>query len=190
MSARLTATTAAALAGETVRCAELVFFDFTSGQYRIWRGYGDLIAGSYLWKGLGDVGAISGLDAAINGAAPESTIVLSGVTPNISEAAAKSFNEARGRAMTVYLQFFTATGVLLDTPLPIAILTMERIEVQFTGPALRNVTVHAESMFTARGFPPHGWLSDRDQQARYPGDRGLERMAILQQHAVTWPSPT
>lgn len=178
----------AAAAGRTVRTAMLVLLDFTSGPERLWSGAGTLVTkDGNIWKGIGDLGSIAGLDQAINGTAPECTITLSGVDPQVSAAAANSFAEARGRAFTIYLQFFDDVGALLDSPAPIGLLTMERLEVHFTGPQARDVVVHAENMFSARGFPIHGWLSDLDQQARYPGDRGCERIPILQNYAVTWP---
>jgi hypothetical protein len=173
-------TVAAALADQTVRLAALLFFDFRSGPVRIWSGYGDLITqDGNKWKGFGDLGQISGLDQAINGAAPQITLTVSEVTADGMRAATNSWAEARGRQLIFYLQFFQAGGPLLDLPMPISIMTMEQIELNFKGPGQRDLVVHAESIFSARGFPIHGWL--------FPGDKGCERIPLLQLHVVTWP---
>lgn len=190
-------TTAAPFFGSTILAASqgrevcatiLAYFDFLDMPYRVWRGHGDFFAGLQTWKGIGDFGDVGGLDQAINGTAPQVTLSLSGVTPTVAAAAKKSWTKARGRAVTIYLQFCSVDPfATLDDPCAIAILTMQGIELQASGPSTRTVIVHCENKFSARGVPVHGWLSDLDQQARFPGDRGLERIPILQNHVVTWP---
>jgi hypothetical protein len=181
-------TIGAAVTEQTVHMALLLEFGFLSGTYRLWQGYGNLVTSdSKTWQGLGDVGTISGLDQAINGAAPKASLTLSEVTPQGIAVATNSWYEARFRPLTVYLQFFDRNLKLLDSPVAINRFTMQQIEVKFTGPALRDLVIHCEQLFAARGFPTHGWLSDTDQQARYGGDTGCARIPILQYHVVVWP---
>ena len=39
-------------------------------------------------------------------------------------------------------------------------------------------TIEAEGLFFRRNSPPRGRWTDADQKARYPGDRGLERLPL------------
>lgn len=181
-------TIAAVLGGQTVRMALLLEF-LLGTPFRIWLGYGNIITSDgKTWQGFGDVGTIQGLEQAINGAAPQASFTLSGVTPEIVTALTDTWQQVRYRQMNVYLQFVDASsGALLDGPAAINRFTMEQVEITFTGPGKRDVMIHCENIFTARGFPQFGWLSDRDQQSRHPGDTGLARIPILQYHVVTWP---
>lgn len=181
------ATIAAALAGSTVRHGVLVHFDFLTEPARLWLGHGLLSAGGNEWRGLGELGSISGIESAIGGTAPVVTFGLSGVAPSIVSAALNSSDEVKGRDVTIFMQFFDEHMQTLDAPYSIWAGTMDLMRVKAEGPTSRVIELTAETLFTRRSVPPWGYLSDRDQQRLYPGDRGLEEVAAMASKTVTWP---
>lgn len=181
-------TAAAALAGRTVRVAQLVFLDFTSQPMRLWLGRGRLIAGGQEWSGLGELGSISGIEMPLGGTAPVTTLGLSGVDPDLVAKALDASAEVKGRAAIVSMQFFDEAWQVLDNPYAVMTGLMDRISVAAPDVATRTVEVTVEWLFTRRAIPPFGMLSDRDQKSLYPGDRGLEQVAAMQNKSTTWPS--
>lgn len=181
-------TAAAALAGRTVRVSHLVFLDFATQAMRVWLGRGRLVAGGRDWSGLGEVGSISGIESPLGGTAPVTTLGLSGVKPELVGAALNASSEVKGRAAVVYLQFFDEAWQVLDAPYAVMSGVMDRISIAAPDVETRRVEVTVEWLFTRRAIPPFAMLSDRDQKTLYPGDRGLEQMAAMQNKSTTWPS--
>lgn len=178
---------AAVLAGRTIRCAILVFFNFLTTPKRAWLGDGDLYAGGFVWSGLGELGSIDGLDRPLGDTAPQATFRLSGVDgPVITETLAAS-TEVKGRDVTVYIQMFTDLLMPLDGPVAIYSGVMDVMRVTAAGATSRTIEVTAETLFTRRSMPAWGYLSDRDQNRLFPGDRGLEFVPSMAAKTVVWP---
>lgn len=187
---------AAQLAGVQVRADLLVKFEFLSATRRVWNGHGDLAAGGEVWSGLGELCSIEGLGQATGISAPEVTFVLSGteqdgVTGNFLKLAAGKPEEFYQRPVTVYLQFFNEIWQPLDNPWAMQKLLMTTLQLERDagqdGAPVRGVRLSAETIFYRRSKPSYAYWSDRDQQLLYPGDRALERMALLIHHTVKWP---
>lgn len=180
-------TIAAALAGETVRASFLVHFDFATTPMRLWLGDGTLSAGGETWQGLGRLGSISGLQGPRNGSAPMTTFALSGVEPSHVALALGSSGEVKGRPVIVFLQVFDAAWQTLDQPYAVYSGVLDQIRVKAQGPTSRVIEVTAEGLFARRSLPPFGYLTDRDQQRLYPGDRGLELVPTMANKSIAWP---
>ena len=183
----LSETAKAAAAGRTVRMTQLVFLDFVSVPMRVHPGFGPIVAADQTWDGLGGLGGITGLETAFDGSAPEITLTLSGVDPaNISRAVSNA-KEVKGRDCTIFMQFFDDDFTLLDDPYAIALLKMDVLRVKASGPSTRTVELSAESIWAQRSTAPWGFLSDRSQQSRYPGDNGLDQVPSMTGRVVDWP---
>lgn len=194
-------TVARHLAGGKVEAANLVLFDFTTQPMRVWQGGGQLTTndGSQ-WMSVGSFGGMSGIEQAVNGQAPEATFTLSGIDETILGLALDDFEgEVRGRRVTVLLQFFGVEDAAdpgnqrcLDLPVPV--WSGRMLRPSFTidpGDAIRaatmEFTVSAESIFSLRSRPRWATYTDRDQQARFEGDKGFQFVSTLQNKVVTWP---
>lgn len=180
------------LGGRTVRISFLVLLDFVSSPVRIWTGSGRLTTGGANWYGLGQLGSISGLEQAVNGEAPETTFVLSGINSEIVSLARDEFpTEGRDRLAQVLIQFHNAEDdrplELFDQPYPIWAGRMQVPRFELQGPRTRKITVSAESLFALRSRPSFSQYTDTDQNARFPGDRGFEFVPSLINKTVTWP---
>ena len=180
-------TVAAQLAGQVVRCAILVHFDFTSNPMRIWSGFGDIEAGGHTWTGIGQLGSISGMEAAIGGIAPVTTFTLSGVDPVLLAETLNASDEVKGRDVTVFVQFFDEELTPLDSPYTIYAGTLDVMSLSMTGPSQASIEVTSETVFTRHGLPMWGSLSDADQNRLHPGDRGLEMIAQVPFKTAIWP---
>lgn len=182
----------AALGGRNVRHSYLVLFDFVSEPMRVWTGAGKITTGSEDWYGVGALGSISGLEQAINGQAPETTFVVSGINAEIVTIARDEWDaEAKDRLVKVLLQFHSDTtdGPLetFDAPYSIWAGRMQTPRFEAQGPRTRKITVAAESLFSLRSRPSFSQYTDADQQQRFPGDPGFEFVPGLVNKTVPWP---
>lgn len=188
-------TIAAKLAGRTVAASLLCHMDFRITPRRWWMGFGDLEAGGETWQGMGELIQIDGLEQPIGTIAPKTTFTLSGVDSTIVTLARNASDRVKDRRCTVYVQFFDVTPddaavqpwAKLDDPFSIWSGVMDQMTYSAQGPSVRTVTLTAESLWTNRRRPAYGLYTDRDQNARFPGDRGLEQVSNLVSKTIRWP---
>ena len=168
--------------------AALVFMDFRDSPQRWWTGFGDLNVAGQLWRGLGDLISISEIETSYQVSAQQVSFEVA-ATQEMLTLALDAKNRVRDRAVTVYLQLFAmddvevaGSDILSGQPIgsPIALFNglMMRMPWSAEGPDQRRITIEAEGLFFRRNSPPRGRWSDADQKARYPGDRGLERLPL------------
>lgn len=188
-------TIAAKLAGREVAASLLVWMDFKDTERRWWAGFGDLNAGGQTWQGTGSMIQIDGLEQALGTNAPRTTFTLSGVDSAIITLARQSSARVKDRACQVYIQFFEiAPGgdampwAPLDQPYTIWSGIMDQMTYGSEGASQRRVSLTAESIWTGRRRPAYGFWTDRDQNARFPGDRGLEQVVNLVNKTIRWPT--
>ena len=165
--------------------AALVHMAFRDSPQRWWGGFGDLDAGGYRWKGLGDLISISPIETSYNLSANPVTFTVA-ATPEMLANAIRAKDRVRDRDVTVYLQMIAVEpidggiqrGQPLGAPIPMFVGTMQRMPWSASGPEQRTIQIEAEGLFYRLNAPPRGRWTDADQKARWPGDRGMERMAI------------
>lgn len=188
-------TIAAKLAGREVAVSLLCHMDFRETPRRWWMGNGPLVAGGHDWIGTGAMIQIDGLEQPIGTVAPKTTFQLSGIDPTIVSLARNASDRVKDRRCTVYVQFFDLTPddasvdpwSLLDEPFAIWSGLMDQMSYSAQGPSQRTVTLTAESLWTNRRRPAYGLYTDRDQNKRFPGDRGLEQVSDLVNKTTRWP---
>lgn len=187
-------TIAAKLAGRTVAASLLVHMDFRETPRRFWFGFGDLIAGGHTWQGTGEMIQIDGLESPIGTVAPKTTFTLSGIDATLVSLARNASDRVKDRRATIYIQFFDITPddggepwSLLDDPFAVSTWLMDQMTYSAQGPAQRGIALTAESLWTNRRRPAYGLYTDRDQNKRFPGDRGLEQVVDLVSKTIRWP---
>lgn len=188
-------TVAAYLGGRTIAGALLVHMDFATTPRRWWTGFGDLDAGGYTWQGTGELIQIDGLESPIGTVAPKTTFSLSGIDATIVSLARNASDRVKDRRSKVYVQFFDITPndasvqpwSLLDEPFALSTWLMDQMVYSAQGPGQRSISLTAESLWTNRRRPAYGLFTDRDQNKRFSGDRGLEQIAYLVQKTIRWP---
>lgn len=176
------------MAGRTVRMSVLVHMDFLSGPVRAWPGTGPIVSGGYTWQGVtARLVAIDPGTPSVDGAAEAFSVGVSGVDPSFLAKVVAAESEALGRRLSLYLQFFDEAWQPLDGPISLRRGRMAGFSFSGAGDATRSIVVRAEGRLVARGRPPLTYLSDAEQQTRYPGDRGCEFVPGLQDLTVVWP---
>lgn len=173
-------------AGREVLVAQLYEFQFLSQTCRFWNGLGFLdTLDERRWQGAGKVISVSGLQYPTAQASASATFTLSGSTPELLGAAINSDTEVTGRPCAVYLQFLTGRYKPLDAP--VAVWSGNMDVLSFSGDVKnQSLSLSAETLFVDRVRSPYSYQTDRDQQARYPGDRGYEFMPQLRNKTVPW----
>lgn len=172
-------------AGRAVKVTRLFRFEFASSTQRFWDGLNYLTAGEQRWQGAGKLISVSGLEWAEGLAASQASFSLSGTTPELVAAAISSDTEVKGRPCAVFLQFLSDRYVALDDPVGVWAGRMDQII--FKGNLRKQeLSLTAETLFVDRVRSPNGLLTDTDQQARWPGDRGLEFAPTLLNKTVDW----
>lgn len=177
----------AQLTGATVVMAVLVEAEFASGAMRMWTGIGTRTFGGREWKGIGSIIAISEITRLQNGQADPFEITVMAAEDILRLGLTEFREEALDRALNVYLQFLnfeadTALGEpwqIRDGIMRGASLTVDQDS--------QTLSIKCDTLSSRRNRPPFGMLTDRDQKARFPGDRGLEFVHSLDGKEITWP---
>ncbi len=158
--------------------AVLVHMDFLDNPKRWWAGFGDLSLGGYTWQGLGDLISISPISTTYQVSAEQVTFEVA-ATQEMLTLARNAKAQVRGRAVMIYMQLYTMEPeAALGSPVSLYAGTMERMPWSASGPTDRRLRLECEGLFFRRNAPPRGRWTDSDQKARYPGDRGLERLPL------------
>jgi hypothetical protein len=193
-------TVAAYLQGKRVNVRPLAELDFRDGVERVWGGEYVLTSGGVDWKGLGRIASVDGLDQAASLESSVMTFTLSGVeVPGadlsyLALATSEDRSNYVDRISTVHLQFFEITGDTewepLDAPyaLKAAIMTSVSVSrVRKDNGHLRTVSLQANNLFFGRSIPRGATYTDRDQQLRAPGDKGMQFIPSLQNNEIPVP---
>lgn len=178
--------------------AALVHMDFQGAPKRWWTGFGDLVVSGQTWQGLGDLISISPISSSYQVSAEQVTFEVA-ATPEMLGLALAAKSRVRNRDVTIYLQLFanarmasfTAGGGELMTgdPIgsPMALYSGLMMRMPWSASAnQRTIRVECEGLFFRRNAPPRGRWTDSDQKARYPGDRGFERLPIYVNYETGW----
>lgn len=164
---------------------------------RVWGGTWTLTTlDGRTWDGIGEFGRISDIRRESETVSPSFRLEL--MMPFVDAAVnnAESFAaklrrdfraEIRGRAATIWAQLFNATTLApVLQPIYIDGGIMSAPEVT-TSHGQASIAVTVTGRLANGAIPPNGYVTDEDQQARYPGDRFLEFVPLLQMRTVRWP---
>lgn len=171
--------------------AVLVHMDFQGAPKRWWTGFGDLVVGGQSWQGFGDLIGVSQIESSYSVSARQVTFTVA-ATPEMLGLALAAKDRVQGRSVTVYLQLFAnaqmaaftaggselMTGDPIGSPMSLFTGTMEGMPYSGTGTTERRIAIEAWGIWMKRNAAPRGRWTHSDQQARYPGDRGFERLPL------------
>jgi hypothetical protein len=176
----------AMLSASTVRVDFLAEFEFASGTMRAWNGNTELVTGGNTYKPMFGFGQIDGLGLAGPGTTSEKiTLSLDGLPGQnldfLSKALAET-PEVDQQLVTASIQLFAddsdPENAWQPVGAPIAVFRgfmqpprISRTVLDLIQGATQSIVITAENIFFGRSRPPFGRNTDRDQQARYPGDK-------------------
>lgn len=182
----------AQLAGRIARFGTLVELEFASETVRLWNGVRLLpTLDGKTWLGSGALGEITGLEDSADGSAPEARFSLSGVDETFLAVAAGSRSEYADQPAVVYVQAFDDAWQVIGEPIAVAYRHMDTFAASRADTDegwLHTATVTAETPLVTRRRPPGGHYTDAAQKLISPGDRGLERVAGIDNKTIEFPS--
>lgn len=185
------------LAGKVVNVVPAAKFDFATGAQYLWNGRFNFSLGSVTWQGVKTLVNIDGLEDAVGTDAADMNFALSGADSDLMAIAVSEDRADYVRRMViVYLIFFDADWQPLIAPYALKAGFMNDMQLsklpvtgsdgQVTG-WTRTITLPVSNLFSGRGVPANAFWTDRDQQARFPGDTGLDFIQQLQTTSIPVP---
>jgi hypothetical protein len=186
------------LRGGQIAADYLIFMDFADAPRRVWTGWGDLVTAGHTWQGIGDLIGVSEIPASTSATAESVTLTLQGATSEMQELARAAKSRVQDRQIVIYQQFFLVApddeAVQPWSPLLPAFAVysgkMDRMaysaERGNDAEYMRTIELTTYGLFTNRNAPPNGRWTDADQQRRYPGDKGCERMSLYAGYSPVW----
>jgi len=174
-----TAEQIAVLSAGTVRCDFLVKFEFVSDTVYVWNGNTELTVDGNTYLPMRGYGQIDGLGYAGGTTSESVTLSLDGLPGKAIDLLAIALAEtpeADQQMVTISLQLFSDDWQPTGVPIPVfrgfmQPLKISRGAMQGDDGATQSISITAENIFFNRSRPPHGRYTDRDQQARSPGDK-------------------
>lgn len=185
----------AALSATVVRAALLVQFDFTSGTKYAWNGNTELVIGGNTYLPMYGFGQIDGLGYSSGEQSEAVTLSLDGLPDQnldlLSSALAET-GEVDQKMLTISLQLFDDDWQPVGSPVGIFRGFMQppavsRAAGSETDGGTQTITLDAENIFYGRARPPYGRNTDRDQQARSPGDKFFGFVTSLLFKKIVYP---
>lgn len=184
------------LSGSIVRCDFLATFDFASGVKRAWNGNTELVIAGNAYQPMFGYGVIDGLGLSGQGTTSEAiTLSLPGIASDrldFLQAAIADTDEVQQRMVTIALQLFDEDWQPIGVPIPLFRGFMQppkvtRSTMEDAEGAIQSISISAENIFYGRARPPNGRNTDRDQQARSPGDKFFGFVASLVYKIIRYP---
>jgi hypothetical protein len=141
-----------------------------------------LIFASETYKGLGDLVGVGPVSETEDIRANPLTLTLSGVPSTMISIVLGT--QYQGRLTSLWLGFIGSSGLIVD---PVLLFRGKAdIMVIDEGPETSLITFTAESRLADLQRSRIRRFTDQDQQQLFPGDLGLEFVAVIQNTEVVW----
>lgn len=175
---------AAGIIGSVVRPAMFFEGDFQGGFVRVWSGVGDFTWNTQTWTGVGALGGISDIEETDEVKAAGVTVALSGIAPEMIALALNSIRQNKdGRLWFALLD--GDTDVLLADPYLCFEGRLDVAEID-EGATTATVSIKYENRLVDLERARERRYTHEDQQLDFPGDRGFEYVAGLQDVQINW----
>ena len=179
---RVSAALAAAFGGATVPIFLLVRLEFDSGTVRLSTLTYDLSWNSETWLGAGGLLGFAFPDETVEVKATGGTLELNGL--DASYLALADTENFQGRPVTIYIGAFDAADAVVVSPDPYVGL-IDTMESADDGETAR-IAVSVENRLSAFDRPKERRYTPEDQALAYPGDKGFDYVAELQDKEIRW----
>lgn len=184
----------------------LFFYLATDPEIRLWLGAGSIRPGVNVYdpggtgeyKGLGEITDVPPFKQITSGAAERVEFTISGVSGDIlSLASAGDAQSVKGKRVAYGFALMGSDWSLLGPVHWCANYTADYLSIsqQLTGdpdtPIIRTITLSCGTILTGRNRPGLAYWTNKDQQARYPGDLFCSLTPrYAHQFNKTWPTFT
>jgi len=158
-------------------------FDYGSGVLRAWSGIGDLIWAGNTYLGVGHLLSVSPVSETVQLKAEGVQFKMTGIPQ--ARLAQVLGEDYQGRPAKLWIGVLDTAGNLIADPVMVLDGRMDTVEIDEGGDAA-IITQHVESELIDLRRPRTSRYTDVEQKALYPGDRGLEFVASLQDQVILW----
>ena len=191
MSRTLTSGMTTVTTADVVRPAYFVRMVFDSGEspnvLNLWNGVGDLAFGGNTYTGVGDLLAISQITETADIQATGINVSLTGVKSSFIVIAKD--HDYQGRALTVSLGAFDASGSLIADPVIVFSGFMDTMTISENG-AYSTISISVENKLIAFERSKVRRYTAEDQKIDHPTDKGFEFVTAIVQKDIIWGRPT
>lgn len=157
--------------------------EFASGTVRLWNGHGPLSWDGEQWLGGGTLLELSSVEETASTSAAGVKISLSGIP---SDMLALALGEHyQGRRVRLWLGAMDDAGQIVADPIPLFAGRMDVMNID-EGAETSTIVMSAENQLIDLKRADDLRYTDAAQKALYPGDRGLEFVAALQDRELIW----
>lgn len=179
----ITPTTLAAATASTIEPVLFVKLEFDGGDVNLHSRIGTISFGGDTYTGVGILGSVSPADEVSDLSLAQVTLTLSGLPLDLVSIL---FNEQyQGRLATLFLGYLDLTTcVLVDAPTVLYKGLMDT--AKFKKGKTFAVSLTVGNRFAAWDKPLTRRYNNADQQARYPGDTGLQYVEKTANATVIW----
>lgn len=164
-----------------VAAAEL---DFESGFLRLHSGAGDKKIFGNTYQGIGSFGRITAIEESTELSATVIELGISGIENDRNNVTIALTENYRNRPGTLYLAFIDLNGDVVSDPIILFRGFMDNALV-VQGKEL-SVTVRLHSIMADWDRPKISRYTNEEQQARFPGDRGMEFVPQMVEKEIKW----
>lgn len=187
MSRSLSSGMQAVSTADVVRPIFLVRMVFDSGEtpneLNLWSGVGDLTYDSETYTGVGDLLNISAVTETSDMQASGINVTLTGVKSSLVVIAKD--HEYQGRAITVMLGAFDASGDLVADPTVIFAGFMDTMTIAESGET-STISIACENKLIAFERSKVRRYTAEDQKIDHPTDKGFEFLTAIVEKEIIW----
>lgn len=156
--------------------------EFASGYVRAWSGYGDLSWSGETWTGAGTLLGVSEISETSDGSANGLSVTMTGIPSELISLALGDIKQ--GSSGKVWMGFLNSGSIVSDPVL----LFEGRLDVPVIDEdgSSSSITISYESRLIDLDRVRETRYTDEEQKKMYPGDKGCEFVASLQDAKVVW----
>lgn len=183
MPRSMTPATEAALVAADLRPVMFFEGEFPTASVRFWTGLSPIDWNGQTWIGAGNLIGLSSVEEGTDVAATGVEVQLAGVPPSL--VAAVIGDAQQGLPGRVWIGLLDAAGALIIDPVQVF---AGRLDVPQIADQVDTCTISIsyESRLIDLNRPREWRYTHESQQVLYPGDKGFEYVAALQDKEITW----
>jgi hypothetical protein len=172
-----------ACAASTIHPVAFVKFEFDGGDVNLHTELGDITWGGDTYTGVGSLGSVGVSEEVSDLSNTPLNLTLSGIPNDLISILLNEYYQ--GRRATLYLGYLDmTTRQLVADPIILYRGLIDTADIQQDKTC--TVTLSVQSRFAAWDVPLIRRYNNADQQARYPGDKGLQFVEQAVDKQIIW----
>lgn len=183
MSRNISSPMLSAITSAYVRPALAAQIAFKSQTSYVWSGSGNLVYSGNTYTGIGDFGKLGDIVEGQDVQAYSTSVTLSGIDQTLLS---ESITDIQlGAPATIYLVLLDGNGVIIGTPYPLFVGTVDKPSISI-GTETLSITLNLETKLANLQRPSMRRYTSVDQRIDYPADTFFDNVESLNDQALIW----